>query len=160
MNRRAFLGAAAAVAALPTDVGDVDTSAVAEPAEQVRDCDVCSKETPVEMLNRTTVPEIAPLKAWVCWTCQFFHRFERGDGVCNECGDALDTAYTVEIEHALGPADLPARRTFSLCGDCAEWKATQIITRGIDTDAVAKRRWLDLMERETRRLNELEYEHE
>ena len=157
MNRRAFLGAAAAVAALPTDAGDVDASAVAEPAEQVRDCDVCSKETPVEMLDRTTVPEIAPLQADVCWTCQFFHRFEPADGVCNECGDALGTAYTVEIEHALGPADLPARRTFSLCGDCAEWKAHQLIHRGIKTDAVAKRRWLDLMRRETRRLNELEY---
>jgi hypothetical protein len=164
MNRRAFLGAAAAVATLPATseaaaAADVDTNDTEEPA--VRDCDLCGGPTPVAMLDRTTVPEIAPLQADVCWPCQFLHGHTPDDDVCAQCGDDFGEGYPgggfpIEIEYPVGPVKLPGLKTAKLCGDCAAWIADDINHGGVRNDGVARERYLQLSAFETERVNELE----
>jgi len=160
MNRRAFLGAAAAVATLPLDVGAGTDD---EPA--LRDCGICGGEHPADMLDRTTVPEIAPLQEDVCWTCQFVYEHTPREGTCAQCGDPLDedypgTGFPIELEYPLGAADLPAYKSAKLCGDCAAWIASDINFRGVSNDPVASDRFSRLIDEESARLNELEADDE
>jgi len=172
MNRRAFLGAAAAVATLPaTDVGEsyptesnsgtggVTADGADEPA--VRECDVCGADQPASMVDRTTVSEIAPLQADICWSCQFVHEHTPRKGTCAQCGDALDEDYPgngfpIEIEFPLGAAELPAFKSAKLCGDCAAWIASDINHRGVHNDPVADDRHLRLIQTMDARMHDLE----
>ena len=85
MNRRQFLGAAAALSTLPVqDIGaDID-------APDTLACDACGAEKPAEFVDHTTVPEIAPLEVDICRSCQFTQQHTPAPGTCAECGDAVD----------------------------------------------------------------------
>lgn len=46
----------------------------------------------------------------------------------------VGTGFAIEMESALGPAELPGRLSGSLCGDCAGWVACDINYRGVEND--------------------------
>jgi len=115
------------------------------------------------MVDRTTVPEIAPLQADVCWTCQFIHQHTPREGHCAQCGDRIGESvpgggYAIEIEYPLGVGGegLPGHKCATLCGECAGWIASDINFRGVTNDPVAGDRFTQLLGVETERLNELE----
>jgi len=151
MNRRQFLGAAAALSTLPVqDVGaDID-------APDTLACDACGAEKPAEFVDHTTVPDIAPLEVDICRSCQFTQQHTPAPGTCAECGDAVDAGFSIELEYPLGPADLPARKVATLCGDCAAWIACDINHRGVQNDEPARERLHAVIEAETARMNALE----
>jgi hypothetical protein len=158
MRRRQFLEAAAVVATLPVTDAAGDVPSDDGPAR--RGCDICGEDKPAEMVSRTTLPEIAPLRVDVCWVCEFAHQYTSPEGVCAECGERVDdevgVGYSIEIEYPLGEADLPAHKSAHLCGDCADWKAGDITHRGVSNDDVAGPRLGRLIDEEYARLCELE----
>jgi len=161
MNRRAFLGAAAARAALPA-TGEAEAAADVDDTDDagaLRECDLCGADHPADMVDWTTVPEIAPLQADACWTCQFVHEHSRREGHCAECGDPLDgPGFSIELEYPLGAGDqkLPVRKHTRLCGECGSWLASDINHRGVTNDPVAGDRFTQLVAVETERVNDLE----
>jgi hypothetical protein len=169
MQRRQFLAAAAIVAEFPAidALGCLNQQPAGDTAGRwlrqdddkagLQECDICGGEKPAEMVSRTTLPEIAPLQADVCWVCEFSHEHTPAEGVCHECGECLNGGgFSIEIEYPLGVADLPARKTATLCGDCAEWTASDITHRGVGNDDVAGPRLGRLIDEEAARLRDLE----
>lgn len=152
MERRQFLGAAAALSALPLSETGPAPSRDREPGTQ--QCDVCGADKPAEMVDRTAVPAIAPLEADVCRPCQLVQDHALPDGACMECGADLDGAgFEIELEHPLGPANLPALKVGTLCGECAGWIASDINYRGLRADDEAHAAFVDVLDEETARLN-------
>lgn len=153
MQRRTFLGAAAALTTLPTV--KVATSTDDEtPETQV--CDICDVEKPAEMVKRTTVETIAPLEADICQTCQHVQNHDIGEGRCMKCGDEVSPGFYFEVEFPFGAVQLPGVLAGQLCKDCAGWVASDINYNGIDADEDASERLTAILDEEKRRLNELE----
>jgi len=153
---REFIASTALAVTVPTGTGVDDAPAT-------RECDLCGAEHPADMVNRTTVPEIAPFRADVCWTCQFVHEHTPREGTCAQCGDTLDegypgTGYSIEIEYPLGVGDegLPAHKSAKLCGECAAWIGSDINHRGITNDPVASERYSRFIAFESERIAALE----
>ncbi|MDS0220877.1 hypothetical protein NDI54_05850 [Haloarcula sp. S1AR25-5A] len=151
-DRRAFLEAAAVVATMPADA--LAGVAPAEPATE--ECDICGAAKPAGMVERTTVPPIAPLEADICAVCQFTQEHTQPDGVCMECGEPVDPGFSIELEYALGEADLPALKTGQLCGDCSSWVASDISHRGLMNDDEARETYRELVDAEHERMAALE----
>lgn len=147
-DRREFLeGVALAATPLP--------SAGASPAdgdEGAQPCAVCGADKPASMVTQTTVAPIAPLQADICAVCQFVQDHALPDGVCDQCGDAVDPGFSIELEYPLGEAGLPAFRAGTLCGDCAAWIASDIAYRSVDADPESKQTFRDLIDAENERL--------
>lgn len=155
-SRRAFLGAAAALTALPAaGAGDVAAQTdVEEPATQ--ECDVCGGEKPAEMVERTTVAPIDPMEADICRACQHVQDHELEDGRCIQCGDDLSSEFYIEVHFELGPAELPGMIAGQLCGDCAGWVACDITYDGVRADDEAYEEHIEILDEETQRLKEIE----
>jgi len=153
MQRRTFLGAAAALTTLPTVEAATGTD---DEAPDTQVCDICDAEKPAEMVERTTVETIAPLEADICRACQHVQNHENGDGQCMQCGDDVSPGFYFEVEFPLGAAELPGMLAGQLCGDCAGWVACDINYNGIDADEDASERLTDIIDEETQRMNELE----
>ncbi|MDQ2072826.1 hypothetical protein RBH20_09795 [Haloarcula sp. H-GB4] len=142
-KRRAFLEAAALVAT-PLAAG----SGSPDDGPTTVECDICGANKPAEMVDRTTVQPITPLKADICAVCQFIQNHALPDDVCDQCGAPVDTGFGIELEYPLGEADLPALKTGRLCGDCAAWIGSDIAYRGLKADPDAHEQWLDLIDAE------------
>ena len=151
-DRRTFLrGVALAATPLP--------SAGASPAdgdEGTQPCDICGAEKPASMVTQTTVGPIAPLEASICAVCRFVQDHTLPDGVCDQCGDAVDSGFAIELEYPLGEAGLPAFKARALCGDCVAWITSDIAYRSVDADPESKQTFRDLVEVENERLADLE----
>ncbi|MGB9931552.1 hypothetical protein [Haloarcula amylolytica] len=130
--------------------------APADGDEGTQHCDVCGADKPASMVTQTTVAPIAPLEASICAVCEFVQDHALPDGVCDQCGDAVDPGFAFELEYPLGVAGLPALKTGQLCGDCAAWIASDIAYRSVDADPESKQTFRDLIEAENERLAELE----
>lgn len=158
-SRREFLGAAAALTTLPaTGAGDAAAEADVEvPATQ--ECDVCGAEKPASLIDRTTVEPIEPMEADICRVCQHVQDHELPDERCMKCGDEISSKCYLEVHYPLGPADLPAMLTGTLCGDCAGWVACDINYDGIDADDDAHETYVALLDEENEQRKELEGQH-
>ena len=118
MQRRTVLGAAAALATLPTLEAATNTNTDADPPE-TQVCDICDGDKPAGMVERTTIEPIAPLEADICRPCQRVQTHDTDDGHCMQCGDTVSPRCYAEVEFPLGAAALPGRLAGQLCGDCA-----------------------------------------
>lgn len=119
-------------------------------------CDICGEELPAELVKEATATAISPQQAMMCEVCRFFHGHRTPDGHCLECGDSADDGYQIKIEWPCGVADIPARTSGSLCGDCAAHHAFHIISRGVQSDDEAQERYTELIDRKDERRRELE----
>ncbi|MWG36595.1 hypothetical protein [Halomarina oriensis] len=153
MQRRTFLGAAAALTTLPTVEAATSTD---DEAPDTQVCDVCDAEKPAGMVERTTVETIAPLEADICRACQHVQNHDNGDGQCMQCGDDVSPGFYFEVEFPLGAAELPGMLAGQLCGECAADMACDVNFSGVDADEDAHERLIEILDEETRRMNELE----
>ena len=111
-------------------------------------CEVCGTEKPAHLVDRTTVKAIDPLEADICESCQHVHNHRLNDDVCMKCGSETDGAgFYLELERPLGAEDLPANRSGSLCGDCADWIGTEIAYEAIDADEAALQELVRLLDK-------------
>lgn len=158
MERRRFLGAAAALTALSAaDTADAatDTDGDAEDgdAAATQHCEVCGVERPAAFVDHTTVKPIAPAAADICRVCQHVQTHDPGEQRCLQCGTDAAAGFTITIAFPLGVAALPAERTGALCGDCASSLACEITYDGVDADDDASQRLSDLIDAEHRLRN-------
>lgn len=155
MHRRMFLGAATALATLPS-VGSADEDGDAEPEPKTKTCEICGGEKPASMVDWTTVEPIEPLKADICRACQLVQDREPDRDECMQCGDEIGTGCYCEVEFPMGVSGLEARVAGYICGDCAEWIGTDIKYDSLDADPEASERLVEILDEEQRRMKQLE----
>ncbi|WP_053773055.1 hypothetical protein [Halorubrum tropicale] len=111
-------------------------------------CEICGDEKPAHLVDRTTVKAIDPLEADICESCQHVHNHRLDEDVCMKCGSEMDSAgFYLELEHPLGAEDLPANRSGTLCGECADWIGTDISYEAIDADEAALQELVRLLDK-------------
>ncbi|PHQ45122.1 hypothetical protein DJ68_14570 [Halorubrum sp. C3] len=115
---------------------------------ELQQCEVCGGEKPAELIDHTTVETIAPLEADICQSCQHVQNHELPEDGCMKCGRDLEDSFYMEVEFPLGPEDLPARLSGSLCGDCAGWVGTEINYEAIDADEEAFQELIRLLDKQ------------
>jgi formate dehydrogenase maturation protein FdhE len=153
MHHETFLGAAAALATLPTVEATPSTDHEAAATQM---CHICGGEKPAGMVERTTVDTIAPLEADICHACQHVQNHDNGDGQCMQCSDAVSSGFHIEVKFPLGTAELPGRLAGQLCGDCAGRVAADLNCNGIDADDTAREQLAAIIDEETERMADLE----
>ena len=150
MQRRTFLGVAAALTALLPD--DPTTTDERPPTQE---CAICGAAKPARMVERTTVAPIAPRDAATCRACQHVQNHTLGEGRCMQCGEAVSPGFAIELAFPLGAAALPGTLAGQLCGDCADALAGDITDAALAADEAASDRLAAILAEETRRLNDL-----